>query len=261
MSFILDALKKSESDRQRQSGPALFEVKVAPPRTGLPGWAVGVLALLVVNLGILGWMLLRRSPAAAPPAASMATAPRAAAPANPASPSAAAAAPAVASASGTVPGAVTSGALAPGAGPMSPPAAPQAAAPAAPLSAAPANTVAPELAAAAPPATAAPAGEDDVPATEPTPGEPFRSRVRHTTSTGLPLYPDAAGAQAAGLPMLRLDLHVFAARPQERFVLINMHRLREGDALPEGGGVRVDSITPDGAVLERNGTRYLLPRE
>ena len=33
MSFILDALKKSENDRQRQSGPALFEVRVAPPRT------------------------------------------------------------------------------------------------------------------------------------------------------------------------------------------------------------------------------------
>ena len=32
MSFILDALKKSESDRQRQSGPALFEVKVAPQK-------------------------------------------------------------------------------------------------------------------------------------------------------------------------------------------------------------------------------------
>jgi hypothetical protein len=36
MSFILDALKKSETDRQRENGPALFEVKVAPPRTGLP---------------------------------------------------------------------------------------------------------------------------------------------------------------------------------------------------------------------------------
>jgi len=28
MSFILDALKKSEHDRQRQASPALFEVKV-----------------------------------------------------------------------------------------------------------------------------------------------------------------------------------------------------------------------------------------
>src|SRR5882762_5644560 len=59
MSFILDALKKSESDRQRQSGPALFEVKVAPPRTGLPPWAIAVAALLVVNLAIVMWMLWR----------------------------------------------------------------------------------------------------------------------------------------------------------------------------------------------------------
>ena len=47
MSFILDALKKSESDRQRQSGPALFEVKVAPPRTRLPAWAIAIAVLLV----------------------------------------------------------------------------------------------------------------------------------------------------------------------------------------------------------------------
>src|SRR6267154_309007 len=66
MSFILDALKKSESDRQRQSGPALFEVKVAPPRTGLPLWAVAVAALLVVNLAIVMWMLWRQPQAATP---------------------------------------------------------------------------------------------------------------------------------------------------------------------------------------------------
>src|SRR5580765_6063279 len=59
MSFILDALKKSESDRQRQSGPALFEVRVAPPRTRLPLWAVAIALLLLVNLGIVMWMLLR----------------------------------------------------------------------------------------------------------------------------------------------------------------------------------------------------------
>src|SRR5215831_6739622 len=59
MSFILDALKKSESDRQRQSGPALFEVRVAPPRTRLPLWAIAIAVLLVVNLGIVIWMLLR----------------------------------------------------------------------------------------------------------------------------------------------------------------------------------------------------------
>src|SRR5439155_20378377 len=66
MSFILDALKKSESDRQRQSGPALFEVTLAPPRTGLPPWGLAVGAVLLVNLGVVMWMLLRHAATPAP---------------------------------------------------------------------------------------------------------------------------------------------------------------------------------------------------
>src|SRR5258708_36237349 len=93
MSFILDALKKSESDRQRASGPALFEVKVARTRSGLPGWGIALGALLGVNLAILAWLLLRHpvargADAAAPPggapAALTAPGPRAAGPAGPA---------------------------------------------------------------------------------------------------------------------------------------------------------------------------------
>ena len=61
MSFILDALKKSETDRQRQTGPALFEVKVAPPKAGFPVWAIAIVVLLVINMVIVGWLLLRRS--------------------------------------------------------------------------------------------------------------------------------------------------------------------------------------------------------
>ncbi|HEY0341436.1 MAG TPA: hypothetical protein VGC34_11570, partial [Steroidobacteraceae bacterium] len=60
MSFILDALKKSETDRQRQNGPALFEVRAPPPRSGLPLWAIGLGILLAVNLVIVAWVLLRR---------------------------------------------------------------------------------------------------------------------------------------------------------------------------------------------------------
>ena len=40
--------------------------------------------------------------------------------------------------------------------------------------------------------------------------------------------------------------------------MINMHKLREGDSLPEG--VRVESITPDGAVLSHNGSQFLLTK-
>ncbi len=60
MSFILDALKKSENERQKASGPALFEVKVAPPASRFPVWAVIVGGLLGVNLIVLIVVLLLR---------------------------------------------------------------------------------------------------------------------------------------------------------------------------------------------------------
>src|SRR5256885_6729151 len=46
MSLILPAPKKSASDRQRPSRPALFQVKGAPPRSALPLWAVPGAAVL-----------------------------------------------------------------------------------------------------------------------------------------------------------------------------------------------------------------------
>src|SRR5436305_1385666 len=86
MSFILDALKKSESDRQRQSGPALFEVKLAPPRTGLPPWGLAAGARLLVNLGVVMCTLLRHAatpaPGTPPVAAAGASAPPLPAPAT-----------------------------------------------------------------------------------------------------------------------------------------------------------------------------------
>ena len=83
--------------------------------------------------------------------------------------------------------------------------------------------------------------------------------MRGAPLPGVPLYQDVAPRRARSCRSLRLDLHVFAARPQDRFVMINMHKLREGDTLPEG--VHVDSITPEGAVLAYNGSKFLLPRD
>ena len=82
-------------------------------------------------------------------------------------------------------------------------------------------------------------------------GDTISTTRLHVTSVVL--------APGAHIPELRLDLHVFAAKPQERFVMINMHKLHEGDSLPEG--VHVESITPEGAVLSSNGMRFLLPRD
>ena len=85
------------------------------------------------------------------------------------------------------------------------------------------------------------------------------SHVRRGTASGVPLYQELTTTPGTQLPQLRLDLHVFAGRAEDRFVMINMHKLREGDSLPEG--VHVDSITPEGAVLSFNGTKFLLPRD
>ena len=80
--------------------------------------------------------------------------------------------------------------------------------------------------------------------------------MQRATAEGVPLYQEAAAAPGTHIPPLRLDLHVYAERPQDRFVMINMRKLHEGDTLPEG--VRVETITNDGAVLSFNGSRFLL---
>jgi general secretion pathway protein B len=256
MSFILDALKKSESDRQRQSGPALFEVRVAPPRTRLPLWAIAIALLLLVNLGIVMWMLLRHQTHLATADVSATTA------AGAASPGAAAGTPAPATGA---PIPAPNPALA-GTSAQLPTVAASAPAPltGAPLTAAASAAV--SAPPAAPPAATPTAGataegtnpSDYAPAEEPS-GPVLGSHVSRGTASGVPLYQDLTTKPGTQLPQLRLDLHVFAGRAEDRFVMINMHKLREGDTLPEG--VHVDSITPEGAVLSFNGTKFLLPRD
>jgi len=278
MSFILDALKKSESERQRQSGPALFEVKVAPPRHRFAPWMIVLAALLLANVALFGYWMLR-TPHATEPAVARA----AAAPAPRAEPSAAAAsaasapgaavaplAPAVpASATGapaTAPGAPalagSAGPAGAGTGTAAPSATPAAGAagPAqvAPLAAAAAADAArpDDLAPAVDPA----AGHAPAAAGSPGAGSPAAAGegVVRATASGLPTYHDAATIPGANLPDLRLDLHVYAVQPAQRFVFLNMMKLHEGESLPQG--VRVESITPDGVILSYHGSRFVLLR-
>ena len=276
MSFILDALKKSESDRQRQTGPSLFEVKVAPPRRTLPIWAIAIAVLLGINIIVVSWMLLRR-PAAQQPAA-VGSAP--------------AAAPAPAANSGAAPS-VLPGGHASGADVMSgrslpesarPPVRPGGTAPTGPAptaAAAGAGSGGPPAAAAGPPQASRAASPDQAPAAAPPAtgqntdqnadqppaggnSSDYAPAVQPAAGSGgpggatgeLPIYQQIASS--AGLPDLHLDLHVFADRPQDRFVMINMHRLGEGGSLPNG--VQVVAIRPDGVVLTYRGSRFLLPR-
>ncbi|HEY3730528.1 MAG TPA: general secretion pathway protein GspB [Steroidobacteraceae bacterium] len=228
MSLILDALKKSEAERQRQSGPTLLEVRVSAPRRRYPTWVIVVGVLLAMNILLLLIFALRRpAPASgddtlAPPlAAAPAVSPPA--PAGPATPAS----------------------VAPGASPTAAPALSQAVEVGAPAGGR--NSALASDVGAAPEGLNPADNEPAVPASgSPTEREPA-SRY-----AGLPSYTDLAG----DMPNLRLDLHVYAQRPADRYALINMHRLHEGDTLPEGP--RVLAITREGVALEYRGQQFML---
>ena len=81
--------------------------------------------------------------------------------------------------------------------------------------------------------------------------------VAQNSSADIPAFDNLPADFRQTLPPLHLDVHGYAANPADRFVVINLQRYRIGDALP--GGIRVVDIVPQGAVLESNGTRFLLP--
>lgn len=251
MSFILDALKKSETDRQRQSAPALFEVKVAAPRRRFPLWAIGLAALLAVNVVVLAWVLLRdrAAPAAAPLGSAQ--------PANGAPANAAALPPNVVYVPAVMIPQPANGQTVNGQ--PATPANPPTALPAAPEPGVVAPSAAPPLAedpllstdeAPVPPDFDA---NDYVPAMTPTQAT---AEAALRSSPGFLPSRDEVLAKGTQLPDLKLDLHVYAQNPAERFVFINMRKLREGEMLPDG--VRVDQITPRGADLSYRGTRFSL---
>jgi general secretion pathway protein B len=70
--------------------------------------------------------------------------------------------------------------------------------------------------------------------------------------SSLPSFSDVGG----DLPALRLDLHVYAERARDRYALVNMHRVHEGDVLPEGP--RVLAITREGVAMDYRGQEFML---
>jgi hypothetical protein len=289
MSFILDALKKSENDRQRQSGPALFEVRVAPPRAGFPTWAYALLALLAVNLAVVGWLMLRRPAAAATPPMQAAAAPAPAAATPAPAQTAPGAQPPVAQ-MGSPPGygAPPNGQPYPQQFPPNQQQYPQQGGqpqysqqggqpqypqqgyqpnypqqnypqqqgypPPAQQPALAQNYGAPPQQQQAPPQEGNP--DDYAPAAESSGGAPL-GHVRRGLESGLMTYEEAASKNS--IPALHMDLHVYAPDPSKRFVLVNSKKLGEGQSLPEG--VKVDSITTDGAILSYRGVQFMMERD
>jgi len=246
MSLILEALRKSEAERQRGRAPGLFvEQRPAHSRNPrVPAWAWGLGALLVAVLLAWGWREWQRpavvvvatvAPSAdtvteAPPTS---TAERAApAPGEPAS-----LAPITLAPSPATP----SVALAPVRIEPAP----------APVETAPAPAPAAETVR----GTGAAPGSEAMRTPLPDPAPAATPAAEPATLPGLETL---AASERSALPPLKLSMHVFAANAAERFVILDGKRLAEG-ASP-AAGVVLEEIRRDGLVLSVNGQRLLLAR-
>jgi general secretion pathway protein B len=216
MSFILDALKKSETDRQQNSGAEFASVPTSPRAANVPRWLWIVGVLLTVNIVILIGLLVRSD---APPVTSST--------AGNASPTSAVATPRIA------PLPVQDSFERQVAAAVQNPPEQQEQNPAREIEQPESGTVRPVLISQNPSA---------VPARD--------------------LYPTLQEVRVNGstnLPELHLDIHVYSSNPEDRFVFINMSKLREGSQLSEGPVV--EEITLDGVVLGHLGQLFLLPRD
>lgn len=287
MSFILDALRKSEHARQRQTGPGLAEVPVAAPKSKTNVWATAAVALLVVNLLAVGVLLLRRAqqqdstaaatavatgntPAAVPASASPAAGPGAPTAATAANPTLVAPPPAAAQTP-----AITQSAQAPSPRPAANDAKsrnpladevggaddggyePSLQSAAAAVPAGPPAVVSNAAGAKRGSVVYAPVPEAaDAPYAAP----PAAPAAQPAAAPARDTLPGADELTARGsLPALHLDLHVYATQPQQRFIFVNSRKYREGDTLAEGPVV--EQITADGAVLNFRGSRFKLAND
>jgi len=240
MSIILDALKKSESDRLKQDTPGFSHVPDKSSDKGASHWIWIVVVLIAINVAVLAVLFLRPSGQ----------------PANSGSASRA-----------------ESGAGASPAAAIRPPVTSRQPAPA--NVAAPTQAIEEPVAQAdAPPAnqtreatsgsrSPSPAVAQPAPATRQPVAAPAGSGSAGTGRSGITeSYVSFNDLRAQGLlklPDLHLDIHVFSEQPAGRFVFVNMSKYRERETLDEGP--LVSEITPDGVILVYRGITFLLPRE
>lgn len=232
MSYILEALKKSEQDRQIGQVPDLSVIQENPVRA-MPRWPRWLLAALVLNIAILAVLAWRvwdaRVPAtvaSAPSApAEMQPDPAAVNPASELDTRIAAPSPAVAVPAPDLPVPVSEMPSPPAE--RLPPVSSEQTAAEAQMQLGPDLEVLP------------PVGAIDA-------------------AVGVPRWEDLSAEQRAGLPEPRIDVHVFAQEPERRFVLIDLRKYRQGDTLDDGPVI--EAILADGIVLSYQGQKYRVDR-
>jgi len=229
MSFILDALKKSEREREQQAQGIHSGVVYRRSHTP-PGWMIAVIGLLLVNMALIVVMWMRNSNQAAGPLITVNNAAPVAMPS-----------PTMASKDAT---ATTT----------------QSQQIAAPLETATESDETAKLLANAPVPDGPPLVRQITPedAAKSTAPNPISNFPRSTTSD-VPTLDSIGGAAALNLPAMHLDIHVYSLKDTERFVFINMKKYTEGQTLKEGP--LLERITPDGATLRYQNQQFLLSRQ
>lgn len=227
MSFILDALKRSENERQEQAEAEFATVPSGSDSPAMPRWLWALGLLLAVNAIVLIGIMLRPDapPAAAPAVVAQQT-------------------PAVASTSDTASfddqvAAVRRNQSATESRQPEPQSqqSDMAASQSSPQQPAPAVSQPQQQ-------TRNPVSVANLPVTQ---------------AAVLPTLTELRVNGTLQLPDLHVDIHVFNDVPSERFVFINMEKLEEGSQLSAGPVVR--EITSDGVILDYQNRTFLLPRE
>lgn len=232
MSFILDALRKSENERQRSAVPRVTRAPLARPRAQPPVWTVVVIAALTGCVIVLGaaWWITVSSPSQTAPEAI----PRTEGPAD-------------TPVARTEPSAAPADAASETRGPEASPAtttqaAPPRTAPLDSLAITPAPVTTPAV-------TASPSPSQQGTADTASPDRAAASLTRAPTRTELV-------ADGINVPDVRVELHAYDTNAARRFAFINGQRVVEGDSLREGP--RIVSIDPDSVTLSYGGTRFRL---
>jgi general secretion pathway protein B len=243
MSYILDALKKSDQQRQRGATPTLLTAQTMTAEPKRPRLLpAGMLATLLIATGIvIGW--LRPWQPVPPLAVSQPGAMKPAAP------------PASVAPGGPAPAVVPdrSGTPAPAPPPVQP-------------SLSVAEGMARSASAVAKQPGAVPADPAERPALSPeVPFAPRESATPLEDKTTQPRPADAIQHKEAvamhelppsiqrEIPAIAISFHIYSSLPRERRVMINGEMARQGDFLTPG--LSIEQITPDGVILGYKGYR------
>jgi general secretion pathway protein B len=262
MSYILEALKKAQAERQLGNAPTIHAPQ--PVHAAQPGAAasrrpllagLGAGALVVVLGGLYAW---QRTPAPPPqPAAVAASGQPAAAPAlavQPAAPPASAVpaqvpvqVPPTASSAAAGAASTTLEVSAPPAAPAAPPR--------------PAHVAEPPVPSAAParPTTAARAGESAAPARIPAtaPVTTPAPAAAPSPEDSLPYLAQLPDTMQREVPRVAFGGYMYSANPADRLLLVDKTLRHEGEEVAPG--LMLEKLLPKAAVMNYRGMRYRVP--